>query len=142
LNTTSTPDFNGVQIRVARPTNNLEAIIEFYTAGLGLIILSRFEDHNGYNGVMLGQTGEQYHLEFTYGKNQPDIKPPTKDNLLVFYFPDDRLLTLIKRRIEKLGYKLVSPENPYWNDKSFTFEDPDGWRVILYNGSFNPSGNY
>jgi hypothetical protein len=139
LNTTSSTEFNRVQIRVARPTNNLEAIIEFYTYGLGFTILSRFEDHNGYNGVMLGQAGVQYHLEFTEGKNHGDIKPPTKDNLLVFYFPDDRLLTLIKGRIEKLGYKLVSAENPYWNDKSFTFEDPDGWRVVLYNGSFKPS---
>jgi hypothetical protein len=29
----------------------------------------------------------------------------------------------------------IEPENPYWNGKSQTFEDPDGWRVVLYDGS-------
>jgi hypothetical protein len=25
----------------------------------------------------------------------------------------------------------VAPENPYWNGRGPTFEDPDGWRVVL-----------
>jgi hypothetical protein len=26
---------------------------------------------------------------------------------------------------------IIEPENPYWNTNSITFEDPDGWRVVL-----------
>jgi hypothetical protein len=29
----------------------------------------------------------------------------------------------------------IEPENPYWNGKSQTFEDPEAWRVVLYDGS-------
>jgi hypothetical protein len=29
-----------------------------------------------------------------------------------------------------LGHDPVEPENPYWRD-DLTFEDPDGWRVVL-----------
>jgi hypothetical protein len=31
-------------------------------------------------------------------------------------------------------YQPVEPENPYWTGTSHTFEDPDGWRVVLYYG--------
>ena len=30
-----------------------------------------------------------------------------------------------------MGYKAVSPENPYWNEHGITIEDPDGWHVVL-----------
>jgi len=30
----------------------------------------------------------------------------------------------------------VKPENPYWEDKSKTYEDPDKWRIVLFNGLF------
>jgi hypothetical protein len=36
-------------------------------------------------------------------------------------------------RAAALGYSPVEPENPYWSGKSVTFEDPDGWRVVLCN---------
>jgi hypothetical protein len=32
-----------------------------------------------------------------------------------------------------LGYAAVAPENPYWNERGITIEDPDGWRVVLMN---------
>jgi hypothetical protein len=37
----------------------------------------------------------------------------------------------VQARLEALGHRPVEPENPYWRDKSVTFEDPDGWRVVL-----------
>lgn len=52
-----------VQFRVARPTNNLAEIVKFYHEGLGLEILGRFEDHSGYDGVMLGLPDKIHHLE-------------------------------------------------------------------------------
>jgi hypothetical protein len=27
----------------------------------------------------------------------------------------------------------VVPENPYWEERGITIEDPDGWRVVLMN---------
>jgi uncharacterized glyoxalase superfamily protein PhnB len=34
-------------------------------------------------------------------------------------------------RLAARGAPRVEPENPYWGDKSVTFEDPDGWRVVI-----------
>ncbi len=42
------------KLRVARPTDNLDRLIRFYRDGLGLQILYRFENHDGFDGVMLG----------------------------------------------------------------------------------------
>ncbi|MGD1946746.1 MAG: hypothetical protein ACFB0A_10925 [Croceivirga sp.] len=38
-----------------------------------------------------------------------------------------------------MGIKPVEPENPYWKGKSQTYEDPDKWRIVLFNGIYNPS---
>jgi len=43
----------------------LDEVVRFYHEGLGLDELSRFADHDGYTGVMLGLPGATYHLEFT-----------------------------------------------------------------------------
>ena len=57
--------FASVKLRVARPTDNLSGLLQFYQTGLGLNLLYRFADHNGFDGVMLGHVGSQYHFEFT-----------------------------------------------------------------------------
>ncbi|WP_132373001.1 VOC family protein [Melghiribacillus thermohalophilus] len=122
-----------IQFRVARPTNQLEKVIDFYTKGLGLKPIGSFEDHAGYDGIMLGLPGSDYHLEFTSHKDGSPCPAPTRDNLLVFYIPDDRKLVAIAERLETMGYPEVEPENPYWNEKGVTIEDPDGWRIVLMN---------
>jgi len=53
------------KLRVARPTDHLEDVVRFYTHGLGLVVLGSFEDHDGFDGVMLGMPGAPYHFEFT-----------------------------------------------------------------------------
>jgi catechol 2,3-dioxygenase-like lactoylglutathione lyase family enzyme len=53
------------QVRVARPTDQLEAVRSFYCDGLGLVEIDRFADHDGYSGIMVGLPGTTYHLEFT-----------------------------------------------------------------------------
>lgn len=30
-----------------------------------------------------------------------------------------------------MGYVPVEPENPYWLERSLTYADPDGWRVVI-----------
>jgi len=42
------------QVRVARPTDQLAEIETFYSTDLGLPVLYRFENHAGYDGVMVG----------------------------------------------------------------------------------------
>ena len=41
-------------LRVARPSDNLDALLRFYEQGLGLTLLYRFEDHEGFDGIVLG----------------------------------------------------------------------------------------
>jgi hypothetical protein len=52
-------------LRVARPSDNLDALLRFYEQGLGLNLLYRFENHEGFDGLMLGREGAPYHFEFT-----------------------------------------------------------------------------
>ena len=126
-------DFPVVQVRVARPTDRLEAVVRFYRDGLGLRVLGSFEGHAGYDGVMLGLPGARFHLEFTRHAAGSPCPAPSKDNLLVLYVEDRAALAGKVERLRALGCEPVEPENPYWAEKGFTFEDPDGWRVVLMN---------
>lgn len=121
------------QIRVARPTDQLDKIVEFYCKGLGLKKIGSFEGHRGYTGVMIGLPGFDYHLEFTQHIEGSPCKAPTKDNLLVFYMPNSKQIEQITDRLKIMGYDSVEPENGYWREKGVTIEDPDGWRIVLMN---------
>lgn len=69
--------------RFARHTNDLEQIKSFYIAILGFELLGAFENHNGYDGVFIGKSNENWHLEFTKTKEVIcfDFK---EDDTLVF----------------------------------------------------------
>ena len=121
------------QFRIARPTDQLDKLMEFYHDGLGLKIIGAFEGHQGYNGVMLGLPDANYHLEFTQHVDGSPCPAPTKDNLLVFYIPEREARDAIVNRLKKMGYRTVVPENPYWETHGVTIEDPDGWRIVLQN---------
>ena len=126
-------EFPVAQVRVARPTDKLEEVVRFYRDGLGLRVLGSFEGHAGYDGVMLGLPGARYHLEFTRHAGGSPCPAPTKDNLLVLYVEDRAAVLRKVERLRAMGREPVEPENPYWAEKGFTFEDPDGWRVVLMN---------
>src|SRR5215475_4596238 len=78
----------GVVLRVARPTDHVAAIAEMYATGLGFTVLAQFEDHDGFDGIILGHPQQHYHLEFTTHRGPQVGKAPTQDHLLVFYLPD------------------------------------------------------
>lgn len=120
-----------VQVRVARPTDNLEALERFYCEGLGLRKLGGFQGHAGYDGIFIGLPGFDYHLEFTRHEHGSPCPAPTRDNLLVLYIPDEVALEQVVARLEAMGHPPVEPENPYWLGRGVTIEDPDGWRVVL-----------
>jgi len=123
-------------LRVARPTDNLRAIVEMYRNGLGLDVLSHFEDHEGFDGIMLGNAEMPYHFEFTHHRGHHVGKAPTQDNLLVFYVPDKAQWEEQCQRMMNAGFKLVRSYNPYWDRDGKTFEDLDGYRVVLQNSDW------
>ena len=122
---------NTAHLRVARPTNDLDALLPFYRDGLGFELLLRFGEHEGFDGMMLGRPGAAYHLEFTTKVGHDAGRAPTEDNLLVFYLPDDGEFAAAVARMESCGFASVASFNPYWDRRGRTFEDPDGYRVVL-----------
>jgi len=111
--------------------------VRFYTVGLGLSHLGSFEDHEGFDGVMLGVAGAAYHLEFTHHRGHAAGPAPTQDNLLVFYFPDTEEWQRAVGRMDAAGYDPVASFNPYWDRAGRTFQDPDGYRVVLQNAAWS-----
>lgn len=122
------------RLRVARPTDRLDEVVQFYVAGLGLSVLGSFNDHDGFDGVMIGVANAPYHLEFTRHHSHEAGRAPTQDNLLVFYLPDEHEWQAAVDRMVAAGYAPVPSFNPYWDLNGRTFEDPDGYRVVLQNG--------
>ncbi len=130
------PAVGTAHLRVARPTDDLAAVVAFYRDGLGFEVLAEFRDHDGFDGVMLGRAGGAYHLEFTRKAGHCAGRAPTADNLLVFYLPDEASWQAAVERLERAGYEPVQAFNPYWDRKGRTFEDPDGYRVVLQNAAW------
>jgi len=123
-------------LRVARPTDDLDAVVRFYRDGLGFAVVSEFKDHDGFDGVMLGHAGAGYHLEFTKKRGHEGGRAPTDDNLLIFYVPDRAEWERAVRRMEAHGFNAVKAFNPYWDRSGMTFADPDDYRVVLQNAAW------
>ena len=123
-------------LRVARPTDDLDAVVRFYRDGLGFEVLYEFHDHDGFDGVMLGHAGAAYHLEFTRKAGHRAGTAPTEDNLLVFYLPDRGEWERAVERLIQHGCQPVPAFNPYWDRHGKTFADPDGYRVVLQNAAW------
>ena len=123
-------------LRVARPTDDLAAVVRFYRDGLGLEVLYEFAGHGGFDGVMLGAPGAPYHLEFTRCEGHTAGRAPTEDNLLVFYLPDAAEWRAATERMERAGYAAVPAFNEYWDRAGRTYEDADGYRVVLQNAGW------
>jgi catechol 2,3-dioxygenase-like lactoylglutathione lyase family enzyme len=92
-------------LRVARPTDNFDQVVRFYTEGLGLTVLGSFQDHDGFDGVMLGIPGSSYHLEFTRQRGHSAGRASTEDNLIVFYLPDQTGWQTAVDRMTSVGYQ-------------------------------------
>jgi catechol 2,3-dioxygenase-like lactoylglutathione lyase family enzyme len=133
-----TPDLSQATLRVARPTDQLDAVTAFYRDGLGFDVLFEFQQHAGFDGVMLGRKGTPFHLEFTRFAGHPAGRAPSQDHLLVFYLPDEADYHAAIERLERAGHAAVKSFNPYWDQSGTTFEDPDGYRVVLQNNHWPP----
>ena len=102
-----------------------------YGRGLGLRVVDRFENHEGFDGVMLGIAGSSYHFEFTRCRTHPVAPAPTPEDLVVFYIPAEAEWKARCSSMLAAGFKQVASFNPYWDIRGRTFEDPDGYRVVL-----------
>jgi hypothetical protein len=125
-----------VTIRIARPTDNLCAVAAMYQRGLGFNVLAEFQNHEGFDGIILGNPDDQYHLEFTHHRGVSVGGAPTDDNLLVFYIEGKEHWQQSCERLEAAGFVRVPSYNPYWDMTGNTYQDVDGYRVVLQNADW------
>lgn len=118
-------------LRVARASDNFDGVLRFYRDGLGFSVLAQFEDHDGFDGLILGHPGAPWHLEFTRHTDHPAPPSPGPESLLVFYLPDPVAWHAAIARIEGAGFAPQPALNPYWDARGRTYADPEGWRIVL-----------
>jgi ribosomal protein S18 acetylase RimI-like enzyme len=119
------------QLRIARPVSDLARSTELYCRGLGVEVLGRFADHDGFDGAMLGIPGAGYHLELTHCRTSPVVPTPTQEDLIVLYVPDRAQWRERCAAMLAAGFEPAEPFNPYWQARGRTFRDHDGYRVVL-----------
>ena len=128
---------NAPVLRVARPGSDFEALVRFYRDGMGMTALDHFSDHDGFDGIMLGQESSPYHLEFTKRRNGSAEPAASADSLLIFYLPESTAWEAAVQRMRSAGFSPVSNFNSYWDREGVTFKDPDGHRVVLQHSSWD-----
>jgi hypothetical protein len=119
-----------MKFRFARHTNNLEQIKSFYIDILGFESLGGFENHNGYDGVFIGKSSENWHLEFTKSVEIVHFDF-NEDDVLVFY-PNSKIeFDFIMNKIQSTKIEFIKAKNSYWNENGKMVIDPDGYRIII-----------
>jgi hypothetical protein len=118
-------------LRIARPVSDLARSTGMYRRGLGLEVLGSFTDHDGFDGAMLGRAGAHYHFEFTRCRAHPVTPTPTVDDLLVLYIPEKREWRASCSKMLAAGFRRVASFNPYWEVRGRTYQDRDGYRIVL-----------
>ena len=119
-----------MQFRVARHTNQINEIRDFYIKVLSFEILGKFKNHNGYDDIFIGKSDLSQHLEFTTTHENIDHHFD-EDNCLVFYPTTQQEYDEIVERLELHQIKQIKSKNPYWNNNGISFLDPDGFVVLV-----------
>jgi catechol 2,3-dioxygenase-like lactoylglutathione lyase family enzyme len=128
------------QLRIARPVSDLERSVALYKDGLGLEELGRFDNHEGFDGMMLGHPHLAVHFEFTHCHDLSVVPSPTPEDLLVIYLPDRAEWTETCERLLASGFEETLAFNPYWRQRGRTFVDHDGYRVVIEQDSWRGAG--
>lgn len=123
-------------LRVARPVSDLARTEDMYRRGLDLRMIGRFEDHDGFDGVMLAPAGSSYHFEFTRSRVHGVDPAPTVEDLIVLYIPAEDEWRARCADMLAAGFRRVESFNPYWDRRGRTYEDGDGYRVVLQNAAW------
>ena len=131
-------------LRIVRPVTDLARAMEMYTRGLGLSRLGNFRDHEGFDGEMMGSVGAGFHFELVVSRHHPVQPSPTNEDLIVLYLPDTIEWTRRCQEMIDAGFKEVESFNPYWAERGRTFQDSDGYRVVIecaeWRGSMSEGG--
>jgi hypothetical protein len=90
--------------------------------------------------VILGLAGASYHFEFTQCRTHPVVPSPTPEDLAVFYLPALAEWQSVCAQLAAAGFRQVPSFNPYWEVRGRTYEDPDGYRIVLQNAGWNGAG--
>ncbi|MGO4773046.1 VOC family protein [Flavobacterium sp. W22_SRS_FK3] len=117
-------------LRVARHTNNLETIENFYVNILGFERLGGFQNHNNYDGVFIGKPNSEWHFEFTQSETEADHKFD-EDDIVVFYPDTIRKYNALLESLLENDILKITAVNPYWNENGQMFLDPDGYRIVI-----------
>ena len=118
-----------MQIRIARPTRDLERTAAFYRL-LELPVIASFEDHDGYSGVVFGLPDSSRQLELVQHEGEPP-SPTSEDQLVLHLGSADDVLRL-SDQIRAAGFEPRPASNPYWErNGAACFVDPDGYWLIL-----------
>jgi GNAT superfamily N-acetyltransferase/catechol 2,3-dioxygenase-like lactoylglutathione lyase family enzyme len=123
-----------MQVRIARHTDRLDELVQFYRDGLGLTEVGGFRNHDGYDGVFLALPGTGAHLELTAGGSH-HAPEPHPESLLVLYLGGEGAVQTVAARLRS---DPVVPANPYWARHGTTFADPDGFHVVLVPERWRP----
>ena len=57
----------------------------------------------------------------------------------MFYVPDGATWSAVTASIEARGLVPVLAANPYWDQHGRTYEDPDGYRVVMQQSAWPPA---
>jgi hypothetical protein len=113
-------------LRIARPVSDVARSVGMYCHGLDLIVVGSFEDHDGFDGVMLAPAGASYHFEFTASRAHPIAPAPTEEDLVVFYIRSRAEWEAACSKMLAADFLPTTSFNPYWDVRGRTFEDHDG----------------
>jgi catechol 2,3-dioxygenase-like lactoylglutathione lyase family enzyme len=117
-------------LRVARHTDNLEKIENFYVNILGFEQLGGFENHNNYDGIFIGKPGLDWHFEFTQCHEKAEHHFD-QDDVIVLYPKTIEDYNQLINRFLKNNISSITANNPFWNENGKMFLDPDGYRIVI-----------
>lgn len=118
------------KVRVARPSGAFSDVVAFYRDEVRLPVLSTFEGHDGYDGVIFGLPDATRQLELVHSV---DARPrPGPEDQLVLYPDSEAAMAAIVARLTAAGHRPQTSPNPYWaRVGAVCFVDPDGYWLVL-----------
>jgi catechol 2,3-dioxygenase-like lactoylglutathione lyase family enzyme len=117
-------------LRVARHTNDLKKIKDFYVNILGFELLGGFDNHNDYDGIFIGKSGLDWHFEFTQS-NTKAKHSFDEDDITVLYPKSILDYNELIKKISHQNIETIAAVNPFWNENGTMIQDPDGYRIII-----------
>ncbi|SHH42372.1 VOC family protein [Flavobacterium johnsoniae] len=117
-------------LRVARHTNDLKKIEDFYVNILGFELLGGFDNHNNYDGIFIGKSGLDWHFEFTQS-NTKAKHSFDEDDITVLYPKSILDYNELIKKISHENIETIAAVNPFWNENGTMIQDPDGYRIII-----------